>query len=352
MKFGIVLTFILFGIYAILDHYAFPDYAQQLFQIRAIEGIFLISLFSLLNFKKEFFIQHLHIFSSILTIGTGIILLWISSFYPDDNLVYVLYDAGFVLYITAVFTVFGNHFISALLVVSIIDICIGFIFYNQLEFVPLLFLQSLFFSTILLSGFGAYITEYNQRKLFLEHLYSKKMEERVQQYIHKLEKLSVTDKLTGLYNRVKLERELKRVMSEFQRYQTPCSVILLDIDHFKAVNDTYGHLEGDNVLIKVAQILQKHSRKTDIAGRWGGEEFLIVTPNTTLKQAAVLAEKLRYKIEETSFGAVGHKTVSIGVSTFAANLTTNEIIDKADQALYKAKNSGRNRVVLSEYEIA
>ncbi len=209
-------------------------------------------------------------------------------------------------------------------------------------------LQSLFLSTILLSGFSAYIAEYNQRMLFLEHLYSKEMEEQVQKHIQKLEKLSVTDKLTGLYNRVKIEQELQRLISEFQRYKTPCCVILVDIDHFKATNDEYGHLEGDKVLKRVAQLLQNRTRTTDIVGRWGGEEFLIITPYTTLEQAAILSNKLCRAIEEEPFGIVGHKTASIGLSDFKENLTIDEIIDKADQSLYKAKNSGRNRVVLAE----
>ena len=351
MKVGIIVTFILFTFYAMMDHIVFPDIEQKILLLRALEGVFLLSLFFLLHYKKDHIIQKLHMYSSVLMLFTGGVLLKISSFSPDNNLIYVLYEAGLTLFFTAIFTLFGNRFIFALLAAIVMDIGIGIIHVKQLELMPLLLLQALFLSMIILAGFNAYLTEYNQRMLFLENLYAQEMEEQVQAQMEELKKLSVTDKLTGLYNRVKLEKELLRLMSEFQRYKTPCSVILIDIDHFKAINDKYGHLEGDNVLVKVAKILQNNTRKTDIVGRWGGEEFLILASNTTLDHAAVLAEKLRHTIEEASFGAVGHKTISVGVSTFQETLTTTEIIDKADQALYKAKNSGRNKVVLNEYDI-
>ena len=345
VKFGIVLAFVLFFLYAILDRYVFPDAADRLFQLRMVEGVFLMVLFFLLSVKKEFVIRKLHVLSFILTLFTGLILLKISAFEPENSIVYILYDAGFVLYITASFTVFGNRFISALVTVSIVTIGIGAILYGQLAFMPLLFLLALFFSTILLSGFSAYISECNQRILFLEQIYAKKMEDKLQEYVRKLEKLSVTDKLTRLYNRVKLEKELKRVMSEFQRYKTPCSLIMIDIDHFKSVNDRFGHLEGDHVLVKIARILQEKTRTTDIVGRWGGEEFLIIAPNIGLKQAEILSEKLRKAVENENFGKVDRRTVSIGVSAFEEDMTIDDTIESADKALYKAKNSGRNRVV-------
>ncbi len=347
MKFGILLTIILFSLYAMLDHIVFPKLDEELLKIRSIEGVFLIALYTFLNYRQEYSIAKLQFFSSALTIVTGIILLKISSYYPENSLVYVLYDAGFVLFITAAFTVFGNRFINALVLVVVTDVAIAFVLQSQLDAISFLFLQSLFFSTILLSGFSAYIAEYNQRNLFLEHKYSNQMERQVQEYVKKLEKLSVTDKLTGLYNRVKLETEMERVMQEFQRYNIPCCVVLVDIDHFKAVNDEYGHLVGDEVLVKVASILRKYTRATDIVGRWGGEEFLIIAPNTTIEQAAVLAENLRYIIERENFAEVGKKTISIGVSCFKEGLSIGDVIEQADKALYEAKKTGRNKVVLA-----
>ncbi len=348
LKFGIVLAFVFFGLYTLLDHWVYRELEKELLEIRAAEGVFLVALYGFLFLGKEYSIRNLHIVSAVLTLFTGAVLLKISSFYPENSLIYVLYVAGFVLFITAAFTVFGNRFIFALLWIVITVTGIGIILARQLDFVPFLFLQALFVSTILLSGFSAYAVEYNQRILFLEHLYSRKMEAQEKEYVKKLEKLSVTDKLTGLCNRSKIEQELKRVMCEYRRYRVPSCVILLDVDHFKAVNDEYGHLEGDHVLVKVAHILQSRTRETDIVGRWGGEEFLIITPNTNLHQATVVAEKLRRAVEEEPFGKVGHKTVSIGLSAFEENRSINEIIDRADKALYEAKNSGRNRVVVAE----
>lgn len=140
LKIGVILTFILFSLYSTLDHIVFPDLTDKLLKTRAIEGIFLASLFSLLTLKKEYCIRNLHILSPILTMFTGLVLLKISSFYPGSSLVYVLYDAGFVLFITAAFTIFGNRFIFALLAVVILNIGIGIILYKQLEFMPFLFL--------------------------------------------------------------------------------------------------------------------------------------------------------------------------------------------------------------------
>ena len=347
MKFGIVLTFIFFVLYSVLDHMVFPDLEETLLQIRIFEGVFLVLLYYFLRRYKEYSIRNLRYISSVLTLVTGIVLLKISSFYPEDNLIYMLYVAGFVLFFTAAFTVFGNRFISALLVIMIIDIGVGVILARQPEYVPFLFLQTLFISTILLSGFSAYMVEYNQRILFLEHLYSRKMEYQAQEYVKKLEKLSVTDALTGLFNRVKIEQELRRVMSEYKRYRIPACVLLIDVDHFKSVNDDHGHLEGDRVLVRVAKILRNKTRETDVVGRWGGEEFLVLTPNTRLEQAAVIGEKLRQAVEKEEFDRVGRKTVSIGLSAFEENRSIDEIIDRADQALYKAKNSGRNQVVVA-----
>lgn len=347
MKFGIALAFILFALYAVLDHYVFTAFEYRLFEIRALTGLFLLLMFLLLHFKKESCTQKLQACSSLLTLVTGIVLVNISSFYPDDTLIYVLYDAGYVLYITAAFSVFGNRFISALILVTGVTFAIGGVLYHNLDTTSFFFLQALFFSTILLTGYSAYMAEYNQRILFLEHIYAQEMEQKLQEQMQELEKLSITDKLTGLYNRTKLEEELKRIYLEFQRYKTPACVILIDIDHFKAVNDTYGHLEGDKVLIKVAKLLQTHTRAVDIVGRWGGEEFLIITPNTTLDHAAILAEKLRKEVAEKDFGIVGKKTISVGISAFKEGASINDVLNAADEALYEAKNSGRNKVVVN-----
>jgi diguanylate cyclase (GGDEF)-like protein/PAS domain S-box-containing protein len=160
----------------------------------------------------------------------------------------------------------------------------------------------------------------------------------------RIEELSVTDQLTQLANRLKLEEIFKTEIQRAKRYKHPFSVILLDIDNFKSVNDTYGHDIGDETLKSVAKVLKESVRSTDIVGRWGGEEFIILASETNLECTVQLAEKIRNNLELYQFKVIGSKTSSFGVSTFEENDTQQTLVKKADNALYKAKNNGRNRV--------
>lgn len=160
-----------------------------------------------------------------------------------------------------------------------------------------------------------------------------------------LEKLSRTDQLTKISNRMHLDDILQHQYYRFHRAEEITSIILMDIDFFKDVNDEYGHLIGDKVLIEFSKLLQSGIRKGDILGRWGGEEFLIILPHTSLSQAVILSEKLRQSIDKYTFETIGHKTASFGVSTFVDNISIEGTINYADVSLYKAKESGRNCVV-------
>jgi diguanylate cyclase (GGDEF)-like protein len=162
--------------------------------------------------------------------------------------------------------------------------------------------------------------------------------------IQELGRVAVTDRLTGLYNRVKLDETMTGEYDRAQRNGNPFAMILLDIDHFKKINDNHGHPAGDAVLIKLAQILTHTIRKTDIVGRWGGEEFLIISPETDGPGAANLAGKLRMSIESNVFPAVGRVTGSFGVASYQQGDTITRMIERTDQALYAAKEKGRNRV--------
>jgi len=158
-----------------------------------------------------------------------------------------------------------------------------------------------------------------------------------------IEEMSVTDQLTKISNRRWLDESLKEEIARFERYNHDFSVILLDIDHFKNVNDTFGHAEGDSVLIQLASILKSCTRASDTVGRWGGEEFLIITPETVKDDCFVLAEKIRCAVEEHDFGVVGHVTVSLGVAQYESGNAAAHFIINADNALYRAKQGGRNR---------
>lgn len=171
------------------------------------------------------------------------------------------------------------------------------------------------------------------------------MAQKVKEDMHLLEKASLTDQLTKLYNRRALDNQLEEIYTNFQRYKTPFSVIIVDIDFFKKVNDTYGHDVGDSVLKEFAVILRTGVRQVDIVGRWGGEEFLVLCPNTNHAGAKVVAENLRKAIETYSFKDVGHKTASLGTAEIQEGMTIAQVIEKSDEALYYAKENGRNQVV-------
>ena len=164
------------------------------------------------------------------------------------------------------------------------------------------------------------------------------------------ETLASTDSLTGLYNRYKFaELYLSSYKTMVQR-GNDISMIILDIDYFKRVNDSFGHNVGDKVLVQVAHILLKTLRNIDIICRWGGEEFLVLIPTASLDNATILAEKLRANVEDLEIDKVGSITVSLGVSQVIIGEEMKDVVDRADKALYLAKQSGRN-CVKTELEI-
>lgn len=177
----------------------------------------------------------------------------------------------------------------------------------------------------------------------------RKLSERTTELLKKnleLQKLSSTDALTRLPNRMKLDERFHSALKQAERYQVPLSIILLDLDHFKAVNDEYGHQMGDNLLVHLAHLLEQNIRDTDTIGRWGGEEFLLICPGIDLNQAERFSEKLRRLIAETPFDTVGYKTASFGIAEYAVGDSETTLLERADKALYKAKNAGRNTIVV------
>lgn len=161
-----------------------------------------------------------------------------------------------------------------------------------------------------------------------------------------LEHLATIDKLTGIYNRRKLDEYTISELERAKRYKEPFSLMIIDIDHFKRINDTFGHLVGDETLIALTTILTKNIRNSDILGRFGGEEFVILCPQTNTEAIFLLAEKLRICVEEYQFSKIEHITISIGIAQYNHENTKEELFEKADKALYEAKNSGRNRTVV------
>jgi two-component system, cell cycle response regulator len=172
-------------------------------------------------------------------------------------------------------------------------------------------------------------------------------EERIRM-MEKLQKLAITDGLTKLYNSRSFYSQLELEVDRFNRYKHPLALLLLDIDHFKDYNDTYGHLEGDKVLVRFSQIIKSCLRANDSAYRYGGEEFTVLLPETGGEEAKTVAQRIRAALEAEKFSPEKGKTViitiSIGVTEYHPKEELSAFIQRADQAMYLSKQNGRNRV--------
>lgn len=175
-----------------------------------------------------------------------------------------------------------------------------------------------------------------------------------------LEQMAITDSLTQVYNKGYILKRLDTELTRTIRYKEKISVIMLDIDYFKKINDVYGHIAGDAILKKLSDKLTESVRDVDIVGRYGGEEFVIVCPNTSMSGATILAERIRENVQNTLFQAGGTDiriTVSLGLSSLSSQTDASDdfssvkLLEEADLALYKAKSAGRNRVALFSKEL-
>ena len=164
-----------------------------------------------------------------------------------------------------------------------------------------------------------------------------------------LKNQSTYDALTGLYNRRQMDEYISHEMAISKRYMNGFWIMLADIDHFKKINDNFGHPVGDLVIKKVAMILKKHFRESDLVARWGGEEFLILIKEISLDSLKIKSEKLRADVEKNHFAGLDKDlkvTISMGLAEFQEFDTIDDIVKKADDALYMAKNTGRNKFVI------
>lgn len=166
--------------------------------------------------------------------------------------------------------------------------------------------------------------------------------------ILEVEALAEKDPLTGAYNRHRFDRTLRSEITRAQRHGSSLSLIIFDLDHFKEVNDSYGHTVGDKVLVKLTELVSRNIRGNDLMARWGGEEFMIVAPNDDLAAAASMAEKLRQLAADSKVLEDRAVTCSFGVAEYRHGDDVGSLIKRADQALYRAKSGGRNRVELAD----
>lgn len=194
-----------------------------------------------------------------------------------------------------------------------------------------------------LEGFACGADDYVTKPVHIQELMARiRAGLRIVALQKKLMELSMTDGLTELRNRRAFDQELVHRFDLAKRHDRPLSLALLDVDHFKSINDELGHQSGDHVLKAVAEVLRKGSRRTDFVARFGGEEFVVILPETSLSEALRFAEKIRSAVAAHPSGV----TVSIGVASFPHSAITvaDELLFAADQALYRAKSGGRNRV--------
>ncbi|PLY07328.1 MAG: GGDEF domain-containing protein [Arcobacter sp.] len=324
-----ILTGILYIVYSKIDQYILPEDIMNIasnFHLYIIAPILFI--ISFLTYFPKYYTKMIFMLM-IAPICAAIV-----------NLILVTNIESFTTYMTEiyliifwVFTVSGLKLKQSSISVFFISL-IAFINYYYIFPLPkeLFIMHSFWVFAVLSFGFvGAFLLERLSMKNFITY--------------KKLKDLAITDSLTGLYNRTKLDEILQNELNRSKRYNHNFAFILLDIDHFKEVNDTYGHQIGDKVLIEISNLIKNNSRSTDIIFRWGGEEFIILCLETNKENILNHAENLRRIIQLHKFKSVGSKTVSLGITLSKNDDSIPSIIKRADEALYMAKNQGRNQVV-------
>ncbi|MBU1295115.1 MAG: transporter substrate-binding domain-containing protein [Gammaproteobacteria bacterium] len=188
---------------------------------------------------------------------------------------------------------------------------------------------------------------YWNRKITKANTLLKQAQKDIEEKNKELNRLALTDNLTTLFNRRKLEELIQAEIDKGYHVDNSFCLSILDIDHFKEVNDKYGHQRGDSVLVEIASVLKDSLRITDYVGRYGGEEFIIIFPESSIEDVKLIIEGVRLKIAQYDFEGIEHKTASFGLTAFKAGDTIETVVKRADNALYEAKESGRNRVVVN-----
>jgi polar amino acid transport system substrate-binding protein len=199
------------------------------------------------------------------------------------------------------------------------------------------------FLTILIFLFVIFY--FSKRKKWI--ITNQDLENEINEKTKKLLELSITDHLTGLYNRTKLDEIIIREINISSRTSFPFSLIIIDIDFFKEINDNFGHLVGDQVLIEFSQLLKQNLREIDFLGRWGGEEFLVIIPFSKENDTLIITKRMKESIQKHVFPKGIQRTASFGITKYRNHDDLNSIIQRADEALYEAKEKGRNRIIIN-----
>ncbi|MGE5627403.1 MAG: GGDEF domain-containing protein [Solirubrobacterales bacterium] len=260
-------------------------------------------------------------------------LLFINVLFQYENPNFFIQSFGLMVIILGIFLAPNKwiNMLAASLTASITFFIASAFYFHEIKFMEYSAGIVYIIIVLILSSAASYKTNFYHRRQYL--------------YSRELLLLSILDPLTCIYNRSKFNEELERWINHSRRYGTPFSVVIIDIDNFKIVNDTYGHLAGDKVIIDTVNIIKDAIRTTDVLARWGGEEFMLLLPETEKSQAVELSERLRILIENHDFEKIHHVTCSFGLVMFKEDYNADMLINIADDYLYKAKKSGKNKVV-------
>ena len=347
---AILVTGFLFTIYAILDPYTYPSYYQYIWLIRFLVVFFLVSLF-IYSFNKDYVynIQRTA-YMQIIVSSVGLISMFL---FPEENSYKYIFTANYALIPSGLFVLTGLRFKNMLKVTFFLTLIIYIVVITQFEILNTTYYIFLFTSITVISIVGAYFTELYKRKFFLKEKFTNKLLEELEIVNNKLQNLSVTDELTQVHNRRSFNKIIKREINRAKQNQKYIAFIMVDIDFFKLYNDSYGHLAGDEALIKVAKSLEETFESShNFVFRLGGEEFGILLTNCDKESCERSLNKMYkkikdLKIEHNRSTVNKYITISSGLvyTKIDAKMDSNYIIKEADDALYEAKELGRNRYI-------
>jgi len=325
----LVFSFI-FLLFIIPDYFLIQD-LTRLTVIFLIRMLFL--LLSILYFIRIQYMPHyLYVFSTIYEL-IGTILFWgLLLFYEHPDV--VIHQQGLIVIVLAIFFIIPNRFVIRGLMSLLITAGFFYIALLRNLFSMSGYSWGLLVFSILIIIFCSFTTRRLNRLQRMQF-----------QTTQELRRISTIDSLTDIYNRMKYDEELEKEISRAQRYQLPLSGIMFDLDNFKKINDRYGHLEGDKVLKKVSLLVRTIIRENDLFFRWGGEEFIILLPNTDLDSATQLAYRVQDCIRNADFTIVKSLTCSFGVTSLKEGDTATSFTERLDQLQYQAKKNGKDRVV-------
>ena len=313
-----------------------PDYffveSLDSFAIICSIRVFFVFIIVLLTIFVNKITSHKTLFYVITAYEVVCIISFIFVFYRYESPDYLIQSFGVMVIITGIFMV-PNRLINKIAVSIIIIIFFNFMSIYYIDNISMKELSAVIvylLIILILSSINSFRDDYYKR---VHYVYNKE-----------LIRLSTTDTLTGVYNRAKFNQEFKRNIDYAKRYGTPLSLIIIDFDDFKRINDNYGHLAGDGVIIQFVEIVNKNIRVIDIFARWGGEEFVLLLPNTDLNQGMATAERLRCSIEKYVFENADKITCSFGVAQYSEDDDMESLLHKADKMLYEVKGKGKNGV--------